>query len=137
MPSKQANRQLGITHTSVRFFFVKKQMHLAFAYPYHVLIDCEANRAKFIKAENETLYLHMLKEGVLGVAWEDAEPDEANEIPPRENNYHCSKKDCDYRTTSHSAKMADQQLVKDGGYDMNKTTCCPKCKEDSLVFLPV
>lgn len=118
-------------------------MHPTFAHSFYALIDCEENRTKLIGTDNEKLYLHMLKEGILGVAWEDAEPsnqlepDEANEIPPRENNYHCSKKDCDYRTTSHSEKMADQQLVKDGGYDMNKTTYCPKCKEDSLVFLPV
>lgn len=52
------------------------------------------------------------------------------------NNHYCSKVTCDYKTEAKTIEEADLQLFKDGGYNFKKNTSCPKCKEDSLVFLP-
>lgn len=52
-------------------------------------------------------------------------------------DYHCSNESCDYRTHTNDSTGEDayEQLAADGGYDRHKETCCPKCKQDSLVFL--
>jgi hypothetical protein len=55
----------------------------------------------------------------------------------RENNYHCSATECSYRTLAKSSEEADRILNQDGGFDTKKKTMCPKCKKDSLVFVPV
>lgn len=52
-----------------------------------------------------------------------------------QSNYHCSELMCDYRTNKKTSEEADKQLLQDGGYDINKKTKCPKCENDSLVFI--
>lgn len=56
-------------------------------------------------------------------------------MTPAITNYHCCTEKCGYKTTADSAEAADRQLVADGGTDAAKTTKCPKCNNDSLVFL--
>ena len=53
----------------------------------------------------------------------------------KENNYYCSEPGCTYRTNVESPKAADEQLINDGGLDVNKKSMCPECKNDSLVFI--
>lgn len=52
-------------------------------------------------------------------------------------NHHCSNSSCDYRTYANDStgKEAYEQLVADGGFNHFKKTCCPNCKQDSLIFL--
>ena len=52
-------------------------------------------------------------------------------------DYHCSNSSCDYRTHTNDStgEEAYEQLIADGGFDRSKKTCCPKCKQDSVVFL--
>lgn len=51
------------------------------------------------------------------------------------NNYHCCNERCSYQTKGNDEQEAAMHLVQDGGYDRNKQTMCPMCKQDSLVFV--
>lgn len=53
------------------------------------------------------------------------------------NNHYCSETGCDYTTgvLSEIAETADNKLSSDGGYSRKDKTLCPKCKNDSLIFL--
>lgn len=50
-------------------------------------------------------------------------------------NYFCSSRGCEYRTTAGNEKETVKQLMEDGGFDIHKVTKCPICQEDSLVYL--
>lgn len=52
------------------------------------------------------------------------------------NNYYCSELNCNYQTNSQTPEEASRKLIQDGGYDVDKRSKCPKCRKDSLVFLP-
>jgi len=53
-------------------------------------------------------------------------------------NYFCSNTSCGYKTTEISnstPEELDEILEKDGGFMKNKKSLCPKCKENSLVYI--
>ena len=54
------------------------------------------------------------------------------------NNHYCSNTNCHYTTgiTTENEQEADAKLISDGGFNKNKSSSCPQCKQDSLVFLP-
>lgn len=53
------------------------------------------------------------------------------------NNYYCTTGNCDYTTgvTNEVASESDNKLKADGGYDIDKKTLCPKCHQNSLIFV--
>ncbi|WP_349659830.1 hypothetical protein [Lysinibacillus zambalensis] len=50
----------------------------------------------------------------------------------------CNSKDCGYTTnlTSPTEQEADRKLLIDGGFNTKEKTLCPKCKKDSIQYLP-
>lgn len=54
------------------------------------------------------------------------------------NNHYCTQTGCDYTTgvPSENEVESDAKLLSDGGINQKDKTLCPKCKNDSLIFIP-
>ena len=54
------------------------------------------------------------------------------------DNYACCETNCGYWTKAKKGtpvEELDQMLTKDGGFMRNKQSQCPKCGQNSLVYL--
>ena len=54
------------------------------------------------------------------------------------DNYVCSTIGCEYFTNAQAGTTPEELDIiveRDGGFMKDKKSCCPKCKEDSLVYL--